>query len=63
MKPDETEAPRSKLERALPGARVEQVADAVVAEQFRVVWRKRVLSTGASEREAVDRALFLWSSR
>lgn len=67
-----------KLARLVPGARVEPTpsirtiepelgATMVVTppptERYRVVRRGVTLATAASEREAVDRALFLWGAR
>lgn len=60
---------REKLERALPGAKVFRPlrplegAPVPPTEAWRVVRDGRVLATAATEREAVDRALFLWEGR
>lgn len=61
-------AAQAKLDAALPGAKVELTtvprdfwpADIPPTEKFRVVRAGKVLGLGASEGEAVDRALFLW---
>jgi hypothetical protein len=63
----------AKLQRLLPGAEVRerrQLRDALGAgkpvtpeEAWEVSRGVRVLARGATEREAVDRALFLWASR
>ena len=67
-----------KLERVLPGAKVEptpsvrtiepELGATVMAappptERYRVVRGGVTLATAASEREAIDRALFLWGAR
>lgn len=62
-----------KLQRQLPGAKCRKDTAAPVAARFLVDgWRKSrdgkrwepaVLATGATEREAIDRALFLWGAQ
>lgn len=63
----------AKLARLLPGSKVAVVPTAKPEERFVVDgWRKTrdgkrlelaVLATGSSEREAIDRALFLWGAQ
>lgn len=68
----------AKLSRLLPGAKVEptpsvrtiepELGATVMAappptERYRVVRGGVTLATAASEREAIDRALFLWGAR
>jgi len=68
-----TETPQERLARLLPGSKVHHDASAPLLGRHVVSgWRKTrdgkrlelaVLATGSSEREAIDRALFLWSRR
>ena len=59
-KPLVVESLDAKLEKAIPGAKTDWVA----ARNEWSVWRKgRQLATGSSEREAIDRAIFLWGGR
>lgn len=54
------ESLEAKLEKAIPGAKTDWVA----ARNEWSVWRKgRQLATGSSEREAIDRAIFLFGGR
>lgn len=57
-----------KLSRLLPGARAYVVgmarpSDAMEVESWRVELNGRVLAVGHSEREAIDRALFLYGGQ
>lgn len=61
-----------RLERLIPGARVEVsprvngldgLMPAPVTEAYRVVGAGRVFGVGATEREAIDRACFLFGVR
>lgn len=58
---------QAKLARLLPGAKAFRPLGEGVpvppTEAWRVVRDGRVLATAATEREAVDRALFLWEGR
>lgn len=68
-----TETLQERLARLLPGAKVALVPNAAPEARFVVdgwrksrdgkAWEPAVLATGASEREAVNRALFLWSAQ
>lgn len=68
----EHESLQGRLERLIPGARVETsprvhgldgLMPAPVTEAYRVVGAGRVYGVGATEREAIARAVFLWGSR
>lgn len=53
-----------RLERLLPGARLEDGGSHMAGEDRHQVWRgERVLATGSTAHEAVDRAVFLWGRR
>lgn len=60
------ESLEEKLERALPGARVHDTG-ILCDTRFRVFHRgsysEREVGRGASRREAIDRAVFLWGER
>ncbi len=61
-KPLVVESLEQRLERLVPGARIE-VAPHCGVDSCQV-WRgESVLATGASKREAIDRAVFLWGQR
>lgn len=60
---------QERLARLVPGAKVHHDASAPLLERHVVSgwrtgksgkWELTVLATGASEREAIDRAIFLW---
>ena len=54
------ESLEAKLERALPGAKTDWVA----SRSEWSVWRKgRQMGVGSTEREAIDRAIFLFGGR
>lgn len=60
-----TETLTERLERLLPGATVRERRDAVPHRRFIVERRAKdgfvILADGATAREAVDRAVFLWA--
>jgi hypothetical protein len=62
-KPLVVESLEAKLEKAIPGA-VTKWSFLRPSHECWAVWlEKRVLATGGSEREAIDRAIFLFGGR
>lgn len=52
-----------RLERLVPGARMDRSTVHAHEEQWRVQRGQQLLAVGASQREAIDRAVFLWGAR
>ena len=67
-KPLVVESLEAKLKKAIPGAIVHDSQEMGVENRWEVFGPKdsasmRLLATGASKREAIDRAIFLWGRR
>lgn len=54
---------QQRLERLVPGARMDRSTVHAHEEQWRVQRGQQLLAVGASQREAIDRAVFLWGAR
>lgn len=62
-KPLVVETLEQRLARLLPGAGLHEVKAYAAEDRWEVRVERQVLATGASAREAVDRAVFLWGER
>lgn len=62
-KPLVVESLVDKLKRLLPGTVLKDTKTFGTDDRYEVLRGRKKLATGASEREAIDRAVFLWGGR